>query len=183
MKALLQAMVDRLHILATKQVLIPLTAFREVTSNGDVGNIVANGGVLASDTTPIYRADTNKSHEISWAAANVDPIAVQLSLPSDFDGSQDVTVSLEVYTDNTGGGGVNAATFSLETSWDGEAVVTDTATDETPATTVHTITATIAAADIPDGATRVTVQLTPAAHADDPIQLVSASLTYASTAG
>ena len=156
----------------------PLLGWREVTSGGDVGNIVAIGGVLASDTTPILRADAAESLEISWAAGNSDIVGLQVPLPADFDGSQDATVDLWVYTDNGGGGGIDPATFTVETSFDGGALVSDAATDGTPAVTIHKITATIAAADIPNAARFLTMYLTPAAHAADPVQLVNASLNY-----
>lgn len=157
---------------------LSLNDFREVTSGGDVGNIVANGGLLASDTTPILRGDAAESQEISWAAGNSDILAAHMTLPADVDGTQDVTVDLFVYTDNAGGGGIDAATFTVETSWDGGAVVSDTATDGTPAVTIHKITATIAAADVPSLPSVLTLMLTPEAHAADPVQLVGARINY-----
>jgi hypothetical protein len=167
------------HLLTAQQSIgISLYDWREVTSGGDVGNIAANGGILASDTTPIMRGDAAESAEISWAATNVDPISTHITLPTDFDDTANATLDLFVYTDNTGGGGIDAATFTVETSWDGGALVSDAATDGTPATTYHKITATIAAADIPTGATVLTIALTPAAHANDPTQLVGARLNY-----
>lgn len=157
---------------------LSLFDFREVTSGGDVGAITANGGILASDTSPIMRADAAESHEISWAAGNSDIISTQVTLPPDFDGTAPVYVDLWVYTDNTGGGGIEAATFTVETSWDAGALVTDTATDSTPATTGHKITATIAAADIPDAPSFLTMHLTPGTHANDPVQLLAARISY-----
>jgi hypothetical protein len=156
---------------------IDLLAFRETSADGDVGDITANGGILASDTSPILRA-TGKTQEISWAAGNADPISVALVLPPSFVGTSDVTVDLWVYTDNAGGGGIDAATFTVESSWDGGAAVSDTATDGTPAITIHKNTATIANADIPNTARLVTFILTPAAHAADPIQLVGMAVNF-----
>jgi len=164
----------------TAQASIPISLYdwREVSSAGDVGAIAANGGILASDTTPIMRGDAAESAEISWAATNADPISTHITLPTDFDGTANATLDLFVYTDNTGGGGVDAATFTVETSWDGGALVSDAATDASPLATIHKITATIAAADIPDAAAILTIALTPAAHANDPTQLVGARLNY-----
>jgi len=158
--------------------LLSLYDFREVSSGGDVANIAANGGLLASDTTPILRGDAAESQEIAWAAANADIVATQITLPPDVDGSKPITVDLFVYTDNTGGGGIEAATFTVETSWDGGALVSDAATDAPPATTIHKVTATIAAADIPDSPSVLTLMLTPGTHANDPVQLVGARLNY-----
>lgn len=162
-----------------RSLLLSVNDFREVTSGGDVGNIAANGGILASDTTPILRGDAAETQEIVWAAANADIIAAQLTLPNDIDGSQPVTIDLFVLTDNAGGGGIEAATFTVETCWDGAAVVSDTATDTTPAVTVHKVTATVAAADVPNRPSVLTLMLTPGTHANDPIALLGARINYA----
>lgn len=167
------------HILTAQgPINIPLGAWREVDGSGDVANSAGGAGILSSNTTPILRGDTAESWEISWAATNVDPIQFQTSLPPDFDGTANATLDLWVYTDNAGGGGIDAATFTVETGWDGGALVSDTATDGSPATSWHKITATIAAGDIPDAPSNLSIALTPAAHANDPIQLVGARLNY-----
>jgi hypothetical protein len=86
----------------------------------------------------------------------------------------DVTLELEVYSGTT-----DAATMTIETSWDGGAVVSDTADDAaTKSATRHTITGTIAAADIPDTAKNLTIMLTPGAHATNTTQIVGARLLY-----
>lgn len=55
----------------------------------------------------------------------------------------------------------------------------DSASDAgTLSATEHAITATIAAADIPAGANRVTFRITPPAHAADAINLTGARLNY-----
>lgn len=159
-------------------IVFSLNDFREVSAAGDVSNIAANGGLLASDTTPILRGDTLESQEIAWAAGNADIVLAHTTLPADFDGTSDAYLELWVYTDNTGGGGIEAASFTVETSWDGGAIVSDAATDGTPAVTIHKVTATIAAADIPNAPSFLTVMLTPGTHANDPTQLVAARLTY-----
>lgn len=151
-----------------------LNDFREVDANGDVSNIAANGGILASDTTPILRGNSAETLEISWATGNVDPISCQATLPNDFDGGQDVTIDLWVASGTT-----NLASFTVETGWDGGALVSDTATDPAQSATVHKITATVAASDIPDAASYVTIALTPAAaHSTDTYQLLAARLNY-----
>lgn len=159
-------------------ILFSLHSAREVDANGDVGNLAAAGGILASDSTPILRADAAESEEISWATGNVDPIAFQTSLPSGFDGSANATVELEVYS-----GATDAATFTIETSWDGGALVSDSASDAaTKSATVHTISATIAAADIPNTAKRLTMAITPTnAHATNAYQICSVRLLYKQT--
>lgn len=159
---------------------IPLSLmdFRIVSAGGDVGDTTANGGLLSSNTVPILRGDAAESQEIAWAATQQIIIATHQTLPPDFDGTKDVTVDLFVYTDNAGGGGIEAATFTVESGFDGGALVSDAATDGTPAITVHKVTATIAAADIPDAARNLTLILTPGTHANDPVQLVGACINY-----
>lgn len=156
-----------------RAILLSLNDFREATS-GDVGNIVANGGILASDTTPVLSGtSTTVSQQLSWATGNTDQILCQIALPSDFDGRDDVTLELWVNSGTT-----NAATFTVTSSWDGGADVSDTATDGAKSATTHKITATIAASDIPDNASFMSLALVPAAHATDAIQLIAARLLY-----
>jgi hypothetical protein len=159
---------------------ISLDDWREVTTAGAVGNqATAAGGILASDTTPIMGAEaTTEARAIIWAAGNSDIIASSWTLPPDFSGKDDVLVELWVLTDNAGGGGIEAATFSVLSSWDNGAQVTDTATDGVPATTAHKITATIAAGDVPDDARFLNLQLVLGTHANDPVHLLAAALSY-----
>lgn len=152
---------------------ISLNSFREVTSGGDVGNIAAVGGVLASDTTPILRGDAAETQEIVWAASNSDIIATQVTMPDDVDGARDMYVDLRVVS----GGTTNAASFTVETGWDGGALVSDTATG-VASISAHTATATIAAADVPAAAKVLTLMLTPAAHSTDVMTLYGVKIRY-----
>jgi hypothetical protein len=152
-----------------------LNDFREVDGSGDVGNIAANGGLLASDTTPILRGSAAESFEIFWATGNVDPIALHITLPADFDGASNVTVDLWVRS-----GATDAATFTVESGWDDGALVSDSASDAaTKSATLHKITATIAAADIPNTARLLTLALTPTnAHATDAYSLLGCAINF-----
>ncbi len=150
---------------------LPLVNFREATA-GDVGAIAAVGGVLCSDSTPaLSGTGTTVGQQISWVAGNVDQILIDVPLPENFDGRDDVLLELLVSS-----GSADLASFTVVTSWDGGANVTDTATDPAASATFHKIYARIAAADIPDQACTVSVALTPAAHATNPIVLKSARL-------
>lgn len=153
---------------------IPLALgdFLEVTSGGDPGNVAAIGGGLASDTTPILRGDAAESLEIVWASSNSDIISTSISLPADFDGTRDVTIELTGFSGTT-----NAFTFTVETGWDGGALVSDTATGTASATSQN-ISATVAAADIPDAPRRLTLMLTPAAHTTDAFDLTAVRVRY-----
>lgn len=171
----LQELYQHLFAVNGGSVPIALSSFREVNATGDVGNIAANGGVLASDTTPILlgKATTN-DWAIQWAATEVDPIGVSFMLPADFDDAADAVLTLIVSS-----GATNAATMAVASSWNGGSEVTDSASDAgTLSATEHAITATIAAADIPAGANRVTFRITPPTHAADAINLTGARLDY-----
>lgn len=163
------------HLLsATTSIPLSLHQFREVDANGDVGNIAANGGLLASDTTPVLRGNAAETTEIYWAASNSDPISTQITLPADFNGAADVTVDLWVSSGTT-----DAATFTVETGWDGGALVSDSTSDTaTKSATMHKLTVTIAAADIPDTAAMLTIALTPPAHTTDGIILSGVRVNY-----
>lgn len=153
---------------------LSLNDFREATS-GDVGNIVANGGILASDTTPVLSGTgTTVSQQLLWAAANVDQILCQMALPEDFSGKDDVIVELWVNSGTT-----DPATFSCLTNWDAAAAdITDTITDGAKSATTHKISGVIAAADVPDNASFLSLALVPATHGTNAMVLVAARLLY-----
>jgi hypothetical protein len=156
------------------EVMFDLRDFHEVSSGGDVGNLAdTGGGQLASDSTPTYIGDAAESAVITWAASNSDIIGASTSLPSDFDTTRDCFVDLTT----SSGGTTNAATLTVETSWDGGTIVADTATGAASVTPA-TATATVAAADVPAGANRVTVMLTPASHTTDTMLLFRVRLRY-----
>lgn len=159
---------------AQAHILVPIYALREVNATGDVTNTAGGGGVLSSDTTPVMRGDANNSAEIFWTTGNADPIGFSTSLPPDLDDTANVLVELEVSS-----GATDAATFGVASSWNGGAEVTDSASDAlTLSATPHTITATIAAADVPASSKRLTLRLTPPAHATDTISVYSVRILY-----
>jgi hypothetical protein len=162
----------------TKAVPVPLTTFRIVDANNDVAVIAVasgNGGQLAADSDPILRGRaTVNNQELSWVANSVIPIMAEVPLPYDVDGTQDVQVELVVNSGTT-----NAATMGIATSWDGGSEVTDSASDSaTKSATDHTITATIAAADVPDSPKHVTLRITPPSHSTNAIQLSGVRFLY-----
>lgn len=151
---------------------ISLNDFRIVSSGGDVGNIAAIGGVLASDTVPILRGDSAETVEINWASSQSIIIGTQFDVPTDFDGRRDCAVQI------TGASGTtNSFDFTVETGWDGAALVSDSAVGQQSASN-HTATATIAAGDIPDKPTRCTLMLTPAAHTTNAFNMVQVRFLY-----
>jgi hypothetical protein len=74
-------------------------------------------------------------------------------------------------------GTTNGASFTVETGWDGGALVSDAVDDSaTKSATTHRVMATIDKADIPDTARFLTLVLTPPTHATDAIQLLSCGI-------
>lgn len=155
---------------------ISLMSLREVSSMA-VGNIAANGGLLASDTTPILQpinGATDGCQEVVWAAGNADPVIFQVPLPPNLDDAAD----LVLHTRMRSGGTTNAVGFTVD-SWfnEGDTKVTDTSETNQTNTWEEKI-ATIAAADVPAGAQTVTISLTPVTHATDNMQLSAVWLEY-----
>lgn len=155
---------------------VPLQALREVSSMA-VGNIVANGGVLASDTTPILQpinGATDGCQVVAWAAGNADPVAVSIPLPPDLDDTADLVLHTRIASAGT----TNAVGFTVD-SWfnEGDTKVTDTSQTNQTATYAEKLT-TIAAADVPAGAQTLTVSLTPVTHATDAMYLSALWLEY-----
>ena len=153
----------------------PLNSFRE-TSGGNVGNAAANGGVLASDTTPILAGKgggSNRSQRLSWAASNVDEISSIASVPGDFDGTQDCYVELIGLGDAD-----DWDATSVITNWNDGVNITD-ATDSPAGGTAATVcTATVAAADVPDAPYTVSLTIIPPTHGTDSLVLLGARIRY-----
>jgi hypothetical protein len=151
---------------------IPLNSFREVAS-GDVGNTAANGGVLASDTTPILQGGgTTNAQRLNWATGNVDAVASAVSLPGDLDGSQDLLVQMFVQGDVDGFNGA-----SVVSNFDDGANVTDSVT-ATNGATVHTASATIAASDVADTPRTMSLTIAPPTHDTDAVYLYGVRVRY-----
>jgi hypothetical protein len=155
---------------------VPLTALREVATMA-VGNAAANGGVLASDTTPILQpinGATDGCQEIVWAASNNDVVAFSIPLPPDLDDTADLVLHTRIVS----GGTTDAVGFSVD-SWfnEGCTKITDTSQTNQTATWAEKTT-TIAAADVPAGAQTMTIGLTPVAHTTNTLALSAVWLEY-----
>ena len=137
---------------------IPLTTLREVT-NFDVGNIAANGGILASDTTPVLdaiNAATDGCQRVLWAINNTDSVMFQTALPPNLDVASDVVIHTRVMAGTT-----DAMGFTTKAHFnEGDGSIADTGETIQTATWTEKI-ITIAAADVPAGAQTLTVELTP----------------------
>jgi hypothetical protein len=155
---------------------IPLQSFREVSS-GVVGNAAANGGVLASDTTPILtsiNAATDGCQIIKWAASNNDVIAVSIPLPPDLDDAAAVVVHCRIVSAGT----TDAVGFTVS-GWFNEGDTKVDATSGTNQTTTWSeVTASFGASDVPAGAQTMTIFLTPVAHTTDYLSMSACWLEY-----
>lgn len=152
---------------------VPLGLCKECDANGDVGDLAAHGGILASDSTPAFQAAaTTEQAEIAWVASNSDAIVAEVPVPEDFDGTQAVLAQAQVVAGTT-----DAFSATIDTTWAGGTLVADTLAGSALAT-VHQATATIAAADVADSPDTVTIKITPGAHTTDAFLLRSLRLRY-----
>jgi len=162
----------------TAQAFVPITlqSFREVAS-GVVGNIAANGGVLASDTTPILtsiNAATDGCQIIKWAAGNADPVAVSISLPPDLDDGAAVVAHFRIVSE----GVVDAVGFTVSGWFNEGDTKVDVVSGTNQTATWAEIVASFGAGDIPVGAQTVTLILTPVTHATNFMSMSAAWLEY-----
>ncbi|MFA5187075.1 MAG: hypothetical protein WC551_11385 [Patescibacteria group bacterium] len=143
---------------------IPLSILREWTT-GAIPNIAANGGLLASDSTPVLQtrnADTDGALRVLWAASNSDAVGFQTALPPDMDGT--AAMVIHIYAAWDGSTDITAAITS-----DCYFGVADTKVEDgvtlSEGTTLTEYTITVAASDVPDTANfTVSCELTPDAH-------------------
>ena len=156
---------------------IPLATLREMTTSA-VPNAAAHGGTLASNTTPIFNTvngDTDSAQWINWAAADVDAVGFQCSLPPNLDTNDDM--ELHILCEMAGTTPWDSCTIASDTFFD----VADTKVEDSVVCddgTVTDRTLTIAAADIPDLAHTVSIELTPSAHANDALYVYALWLEF-----
>lgn len=165
------------------RVFIGAHQFRECDADGDVANIAGNGGILASDTTPIMLGlGTTDLQTISYAATVVDAVCASVILPPNVDGTAAVTVNIITAKDNAGN---DVPTWTVLSNWIavGAAPTTDV-TDTSAATAddalVQSLATTIAAADVPDAPIGVSLNLVPGAHGTDALYLFGVEIVFLS---
>ncbi len=149
------------------QVLVTYTA---ATENADKG-------VLGKSTTPILsftNGDTDSALRVAWAAGNQDPVAFQTPLPPDLNTTKDLVIHLRAAMSDTNNTPIIASDAYFN---EGDTKVED-ASGAITGTSYAEYTITIAAADIPSGAQTLTVELTPAAHANDLLYVTALWLEY-----
>lgn len=156
---------------------LDLASLREITSN-DIGNIAANGGLLATDSTPALErinGATDKGLRVRWAAANVDEVQfATVPMPPDLDESKNVTVHLLARMS----GATDTPTINVE-AWDGIGDTEMGGNTAALSATLAELTVTLAAANItghPLGF--LNINLIPAAHGTDALDLFAAWVEY-----
>lgn len=167
-----------LKALVTRKQMIgfPLNTFREATAF-DVANIAANGGVLASDSTPLLEGingATDGCQRLVWAASNNDQIVNSVPLPLDLDTSKNIELHVRIAS----GGTTDAVGFTVASFFnEADTSVADSTTTNQTVSYLEKV-AVIAASDIPEGAQTLSIGLTPVAHTTDTLNLTAAWLEY-----
>jgi len=168
---------DYTHILtAQKCISLPINGWR-ITTNFDVGNITANGGVFGSDTIPVLEAAnaaTDGVQRLNWASGEVIQITTQAVIPPDIDITADIVFHCRIASEST----TDAVGFTVD--WfinEGDTKVVDTTTTNQTATYLEKIAA-LGNADIGAGSQTITIGLTPVAHTTDKMFLSACWLEY-----
>lgn len=163
--------------LASAQAFLPISlmSLRELSSGSSI-NASGNGGLLASDTTPILdttNGDTDGAWRLEWAASNSDSVGFQVPLPPDLDTSADVVIHLRAAM----AGSTDTPVISADSYFnEGDTKVEDDSA--ALSSSVQELTITIAAADVPSGAQSLSVELTPGAHTTDILYLYAIWIEY-----
>lgn len=165
------------HIMtASAFIPVPLATVREL-STGTHPNAAGNGGLLASDTTPILSAvngDTDGAWRLAWAASNSDPIGFQVPLPADLNDAASVVIHFRAAMAGT----TDTPVISADSYFnEGDTKVEDDSAAVT-GTSYAEYTITIAHGDVPAGAQTLSVELTPGAHTTDVLYLTALWVTY-----
>ena len=160
---------------------IPLSSWREVDTSGDVGDATADGGVLRSDTTPIYKSHTTggtyKAQTIQWAASNSDPIAVSIPIPGDLDTDASIDLLMDIGNDGT----TDSQEPVISFYWNSYGTAIDVTTDALDTTTDTIFSAynvTLGASDVTTDARSLTIIITPGAHTTNALYLSRTQLRY-----
>ena len=161
--------------LGTGFIPLPLAQAREISSN-DIINAAGNGGLLASDTTPILKrenAATDKKLYVEWAASNSDEIVWDFPYPPDLDDAAAVEVHLLANMNGATDTPVIAVSYF-------EGVGDTNAGGNTDALsgTLAELVVTIAAGNVGAAPTGASVGLVPGAHTTDKVQLLGAWIEY-----
>jgi hypothetical protein len=161
--------------LATGFIPLSLAQAREIATN-DIPNGAANGGLLASDTTPILKrlnGATDKKQVIEWAASNNDEIVWDFPYPPDLDDA----AAIEVHLLARMGGATDTPVIAVSYF---EGVGDSNAGGNTAAlsATLAELTVSIAHANVGAAPNAASIGIAPGAHTNDTVQLLAAWIEY-----
>ena len=155
---------------------LSLANAREVATNA-IQNAAANGGSLASDTTPILQrvnGATDKAIRINWAASNSDEITWEFPYPPDLDDAANV----EVHILAAMAGATDTPTVAIGYF---EATGDSNAGGNTAAitgTTVAEYSVAITAANIGTAPNFASISVTPGTHTTDALYIYAVWVEY-----
>lgn len=155
---------------------IPLADLREVASN-NLLNAAGNGGLLATDTTPIFEytnGNTDSSLRLRWASSNSDAFTYQVTLPPDLDPSNPINIRYLAAM----GGATDVPVLTCDHFFNVGGTIRTVATGAVTGTTVAIYTVSIVAASIPTQPLTLSVEVTPGAHTTDTLLLYAVWLEY-----
>lgn len=162
--------------LGTGYLNLPIVSAREVATNA-IQNAAANGGILASDSTPILErvnGATDKQLRINWAASNNDEITFSVISPPDLDDAAAVTVKILAAMAGATNTPVVAVGFFEGVGDTNAGGNTGAVTGTTPA--VYSVA--IAHGDIAAAPQSWSISLTPAAHTTDALYIYGVWIEY-----
>ena len=150
---------------------IPMSNFWQ----GDAANLVERLGIGTTPVLDMLDGDTDSSLAITWAIGDQTPVLVEIPLEM-VDGSTDLVIGF----DGDMGGATDTPTIAVDSYFGrGDTKVEDT-TSALGATWAEE-TVTIGNADIPDGSTLLTVELTPDGHGNDTLSITQFWVKYKRT--
>lgn len=160
------------------RMMIPIISLREIVTNA-VPNTAANGGLLASDTTPILErvnGATDPALRVKWAASNSDPVSFSVMSPHDLDSTTTVTVTCRAKM----GGATDTPAIAVDVREDvgGSDLGGNTgALSDSLANVSRTFTPTATST----AQKAWTITLTPGTHTTDTVELYGLEITYRRT--
>lgn len=147
------------------------------------GTVFASGtsavtSLLATDSTPkIGRINgaTDPAQMVTWATGGADAVWYQTPLPPDFDGTGACYVKARVKAN----GATDTPSFTVSTYWDeGDTAIADTLAASSATSTWGEVSATIAAADVPDAPQILNIKVVPGAHTTNTFHISALWLEY-----
>lgn len=162
--------------LATGYIPLPLAQARLIATNDIAAKNATDGGLISLDTDPTLKrvnAATDKQLRIAWAANSVVPITWSFPYPPDLDDTAAVTVNLLM-----GMGGATDTPVVAVSYWEGVGDTNAGGNTTALAAAVAKKTVTIAASDIGPYPAVASIDIIPAAHANDAIYLYGAWIEY-----